>query len=94
MSFFRVATMASLLMLAAGNAFGVERVGSTVSAQDTIEGQGAVGDRQIATADPIYRDEKLRANETGLHNSSSAMAPSLCSAGMPRSPSINLCWRR
>lgn len=66
MSFFRVATMASLLMLAAGNAFGVERVGSTVSAQDTIEGQGAVGDRQIATADPIYRDEKLRANETGL----------------------------
>ena len=66
MSFFRVATMASLLMLCAGNAFGVEKVGSTVSAQDTIEGQGAVGDRQIATADPIYRDEKLRANETGL----------------------------
>src|SRR5262245_48916612 len=66
MSFFRVATMASLLMMAAGNAFGVEQVGSTVSAQNTIEGQGAVGDRQIATADPIYRDEKLRANETGL----------------------------
>ena len=62
MSFFRAATMASLLMLAAGNAFGVEQVGSTVSAQDTIEGQGAVGDRTIATADPIYRDEKLRAN--------------------------------
>ena len=66
MSFFRAATMASLLMLAAGNAFGVEQVGSTVSAQDTIEGQGAVGDRTIATADPIYRNEKLRANQTGL----------------------------
>src|SRR5262245_41575655 len=66
MSFFRVATMASLFMLAAGNAFGVEQVGSTVSAQQTIEGQGAVGDRTIATADPIYRDERLRANETGL----------------------------
>jgi hypothetical protein len=66
MSFFRVLTMTSLLMLCAGSAFGAEAVGSTVAAEDTVEGQGAVGDRVIARADPIYRDERLRANETGL----------------------------
>jgi FecR protein len=66
MSIVRVITMTSLLALCAGSAFAVEKVGSTVSAQQTIEGQGAVGDRTIATADPIYRDERLRANQTGL----------------------------
>src|SRR4051794_1555802 len=66
MLFVRVITMTSLLALGAGSALAAEQVGSTVSAQDTIQGQGAVGDRTIATADPIYRDEKLRANQTGL----------------------------
>jgi hypothetical protein len=66
MSIVRVITMTSLLALGAGSAFAVEQVGSTVSAEQTIEGQSAIGNRTIATADPIYRDEKLRANETGL----------------------------
>src|SRR5262249_17783589 len=66
MSFVRVFAMTSLLLLGAGNAFGEEKVGWRVAADDPVVGEGAVGTRQIATADPIYRDEKLRANETGL----------------------------
>src|SRR5689334_6043462 len=66
MSLFRIALATSLIALSAGSALAVEKVGSTVSAADTVRGQGAVGDRRIATADPIYRDERLRSNETGL----------------------------
>ena len=43
-----------------------ERVGSTIAAQSTVSGEGAVGKRIVATADPIYRDERLRSNLTGL----------------------------
>jgi hypothetical protein len=61
-----VATTASVLALMAGNALAAERVGSTVEARSTVSGEGAVGNRVIATADPIYRDERLRSNLTGM----------------------------
>ena len=60
-----VAATVALVALG-GAAFGAERVGSTVSAEQTVKGEGAVGTRIIATLDPIYRDEKLRSNLTGL----------------------------
>jgi len=50
----------------AGDGLAAERVGSTIAAQSTVSGEGAVGQRIIATADPIYRDERLRSNLTGL----------------------------
>jgi hypothetical protein len=54
------------LALFAGNVLSAERVGSTIEAQSTVSGEGAVGKRVIARADPIYRDERLRSNLTGL----------------------------
>jgi hypothetical protein len=57
---------ASALVLFASGALAAERVGRTVEAQDTVSGEGAVGKRVIARADPIYRDERLRSNITGL----------------------------
>jgi hypothetical protein len=62
----KAATTASVLALMAGNALAAERVGSTVEARSTVSGEGAVGNRVIATADPIYRDERLRSNLTGM----------------------------
>lgn len=61
-----VAVASSFLTIFAGNVVAAERVGSTVAAQSTVNGEGAVGKRVIATADPIYRDERLRSNLTGL----------------------------
>jgi hypothetical protein len=58
--------IAAALMLCAGSALAAERVGRTVEAQDTVSGEGAVGKRVIARADPIYRNERLRSNLTGL----------------------------
>jgi hypothetical protein len=58
--------VASALMLFAGSALAAERVGKTIEAEDTVSGSGAVGNRVIARADPIYRDERLRSNVTGL----------------------------
>jgi hypothetical protein len=58
--------IASSLMFFAGSAFAAERVGRTIEAQETVSGSGAVGNRVIARADPIYRDERLRSNVTGL----------------------------
>ena len=55
-----------LLALSAQNVVGAEQVGSTIAAESTVSGEGAVGKRVIARADPIYRDERLRANLTGL----------------------------
>jgi hypothetical protein len=52
--------------LFAGNALAAERVGSTIEAESTVSGEGAVGKRVISRADPIYRDERLRSNLTGL----------------------------
>ena len=60
------ATATSMLALVAGNALAAEQVGSTIEAKSTVSGEGAVGKRVIATADPIYRDERLRSNITGL----------------------------
>jgi hypothetical protein len=62
----RSVSMACLLTVLAGSAWGAERIGSTVAADSTVSGSGAVGDRMIATADPIYQDERLRSNQTGL----------------------------
>jgi len=64
--FVRTVVIASALAVIGGSAFGAERVGSTIAAQSTVRGEGAVGERVIATADPIYRDERLRSNLTGL----------------------------
>ena len=58
--------MASFFAILAGGTLAAERVGSTIAAQSTVSGEGAVGKRTIATADPIYRDERLRSNLTGL----------------------------
>ena len=60
------ATTTSMPALMAGNALAAEQVGSTIEAKSTVSGEGAVGKRVIATADPIYRDERLRSNITGL----------------------------
>lgn len=60
------ATATSMLVLMLGNAPAAERVGSTIEARSTVSGEGAVGKRVIAAADPIYRDERLRSNLTGM----------------------------
>ena len=62
----RTAATAFFFTLSAGSVLAAERVGSTIAAQSTVSGEGAVGKRIIATADPIYRDERLRSNLTGL----------------------------
>src|SRR4030095_11358741 len=62
----RIVAMGTFLALFAGNVLAAERVGSTIEAQSTVSGEGAVGKRVIARADPIYRDERLRSNVTGL----------------------------
>ena len=61
-----VAIASVLAVLGGGGAYGAERVGSTIEAQSTVSGEGAVGKRVIARADPIYRNERLRSNLTGL----------------------------
>jgi hypothetical protein len=62
----KVAAVASALALFASSVLAAERVGRTIEAQETVSGEGAVGKRVIARADPIYRDERLRSNVTGL----------------------------
>ena len=62
----RIVAIGTFLALFAGNVLSAERVGSTIEAQSTVSGEGAVGKRVIARADPIYRDERLRSNLTGL----------------------------
>ena len=62
----RIVAIGTFLALFAGNVLAAERVGSTIEAQSTVSGEGAVGKRVIARADPIYRDERLRSNLTGL----------------------------
>ena len=62
----RIVAIGTFLALFAGNALAAERVGSTIEAESTVSGEGAVGKRVIARADPIYRDERLRSNLTGL----------------------------
>ena len=61
-----IVAIGTFLALFAGNVLAAERVGSTIEAQSTVSGEGAVGKRVIARADPIYRDERLRSNLTGL----------------------------
>ena len=58
-------TLVTALVLLSSTAMSAERVGSTVSADATVSGEGAVGKRIIARADPIYQDERLRSNLTG-----------------------------
>jgi hypothetical protein len=62
----RIVAIGTFLALFAGNVLAAERVGSTIEAQSTVSGEGAIGKRVIARADPIYRDERLRSNLTGL----------------------------
>src|SRR6185369_16651885 len=63
----RLGAVASLVLtMAAESTLAAERVGSTIEAESTVSGEGAVGKRVIARADPIYRDERLRSNLTGL----------------------------
>ena len=62
----RIVAIGTFLALFAGNVLAAERVGSTIEAESTVSGEGAVGKRVIARADPIYRDERLRSNLTGL----------------------------
>ena len=61
-----IVAIGTFLALFAGNVLAAERVGSTIEAESTVSGEGAVGKRVIARADPIYRDERLRSNLTGL----------------------------
>jgi hypothetical protein len=61
----RTITIAMSLALLSGTGLAAERVGSTISADATVRGEGAVGNRVIARADPIYQDERLRSNITG-----------------------------
>jgi hypothetical protein len=58
-------TLVTALVLLSSAAMAAERVGSTVSADATVSGEGAVGKRIIARADPIYQDQRLRSNLTG-----------------------------
>jgi len=60
------AAASSMLAVMVDTAMAAERVGSTIDARSTVSGEGAVGKRVIATADPIYRDERLRSNLTGM----------------------------
>ena len=60
-----VANASVLAVLGGSGAFGAERFGSTIGAS-TVSGEGAVGKRVIARAGPIYRNERLRSNLTGL----------------------------
>jgi hypothetical protein len=62
----KMVAVASALVLFASSGLAAERVGRTVEAEDTVSGEGAVGKRVIARADPIYRNERLRSNVTGL----------------------------
>ena len=62
----QMVAVASALVLFASSTLAAERVGKTVEAQETVSGEGAVGKRVIARADPIYRNERLRSNLTGL----------------------------
>ena len=62
----RIVAMGTFLALFAVNVLAAERVGSTIEAESTVSGEGPVGKRVIARADPIYRDERLRSNLTGL----------------------------
>src|SRR5262245_6446070 len=61
----RVITAAISLALLSSAGLAAERVGSTVAVDSTVSGEGAVGKRVIAKADPIYRDERLQSNLTG-----------------------------
>lgn len=61
----RTITLVMAVALSASAATAAERVGSTVSADATVSGEGAVGKRIIARAYPIYQDERLRSNLTG-----------------------------
>ena len=62
----RTIVTASFVALLTESVLGAERVGSRIEAQGTVSGQGAVGKRVIARADPIHRDERLRSNLTGM----------------------------
>jgi hypothetical protein len=62
----QMVAVASALVLFASSTLAAERVGKTVEAQETVSGESAVGKRVIARADPIYRNERLRSNLTGL----------------------------
>ena len=62
----QMVAVASALVFFASSTLAAERVGKTVEAQETVSGEGAVGKRVIARADPIYRNERLRSNLTGL----------------------------
>src|SRR5262245_17797451 len=66
MSIQTIAIASAVVLFAAGSALAAEKVGRTIEAQQTVSGEGAVGNRIIARADPIYRDERLRSNVTGL----------------------------
>ena len=57
---------ASFVALSMGSVLAAERVGSRIEAQSTVSGEGAAGKRVIARADPIYRDERLPSNLTGM----------------------------
>src|SRR5262245_9226957 len=62
----RTIATASFVALLAGSVLAADRGGSWIEAQGTVGGQGAVGKRGIARADPIYRNERLRSNLTGM----------------------------
>ena len=62
----QMVAVASAFVLFASSTLAAEKVGKTVEAQETVSGEGAVGKRVIARADPIYRNERLRSNLTGL----------------------------
>jgi hypothetical protein len=64
MSIRTITTAISLVLLSSAG-LAAERVGSTIATDATVSGEGAVGKRIIATADPIYRDERLRSNLSG-----------------------------
>jgi hypothetical protein len=57
---------ASFVALSIGSVLAAERVGFKNEVQSTVTRQGAAGKRVIARADPIYQDERLPSNLTGV----------------------------
>jgi hypothetical protein len=44
----------------------VRSIGTTVAASDTVQGRGAVRSKKLVNADPVYLNDRIVANATGL----------------------------
>ena len=79
----RIVAIGTFLALFAGNVLAAERVGSTIEAESTVSGEGAVGKRVIARPIRSIGTNACALISPDLANSSSAMAPNWSSVAMP-----------